>query len=144
MRSLRKHEFELGFWTLADQGAVSLGNFLTQVILARNLTRIEYGVFALLFGVLIVLYTCHLSLVSYPLTVKGASADRAGLQCLASSSLLLTCALSVPLAAILLGASLILRRPSLVPWLVAALLFWLLQETTRRGLLAHLCHRAAV
>jgi len=139
-----KHELQLGFWALTDQGVVSLGNFLTQVILARSLARIDYGVFVLLFGVLIVVYACHIALVCYPLTLTAASRDRQGLRRLVSLGLLLTTGFSVPFCGVLLVACLSLHRIALTPWAVGAMLFWLLQETTRRGLLAHLRHREAI
>jgi O-antigen/teichoic acid export membrane protein len=139
-----RNELRLGFWALTDQGVVSLGNFLTQVILARSLARIDYGVFVLLFGVLIVVYACHLSLICYPLTLTAASRDRQGLRRLVSLSLLLTTGFNLPFIGVLLVACVSLHRIALTPWAAVALLFWLLQETTRRGLLAHLRHGRAI
>ena len=59
-----------GLWSLADQGAVSLGNFLTNILLARALAPAEYGIFALVFGLLLALSSIHAAVVIY---LKGAN-----------------------------------------------------------------------
>src|SRR5579862_5887197 len=136
-------EFSLTYSSLADQGMVSLGNFLTQIVLARKLAPGEYGIFALLFGVLFIMNVCHWALVAYPLSVRGAAADEPTLRRITSESLLLTVLLAIPLCAIVVGTAFVLKRPGLVPWVALALLAWQLQETTRRGLMAHLRHSSA-
>src|SRR5687767_3370998 len=65
-----------GGWALADQGVVSAGNFITGVLLVRNLEKVEYGVYFLIFGVLQFLHSLHQSLVTYPLSVRGAVSDQ--------------------------------------------------------------------
>ena len=77
IKRLTFKEFSLTSASLADQGMVSLGNFLTQIILARKLAPGEYGIFALLFGVLFIMNVCHWALVAYPLSVRGSLADEA-------------------------------------------------------------------
>ena len=42
-------------WTLIDQGVVSFGNFLLNVLLARTLVEEEYGEFALFLGAIFIL-----------------------------------------------------------------------------------------
>lgn len=133
-----------GFWALLDQGFVSFGNFMTQIILARSLSRYEYGIFALLFGVLLVLFTCHGSLITYPLSLTGAVADSKGLKNQTSDSLLLTVSLSFLLAPIVLGTAWLLKAGGLGWVAFLALLLWVSQETTRRALMAHLHHKKAV
>ncbi len=139
-----KGQLGKGFWTLADQSAVSLGNFLTQIVLARSLPRSEYGIFALLFGILMVLFTCHLGLITYPLSLEGAVADRTELRKLASGSLALTLLLAIPFSVIVLGATLALKMSSLTWAALLAMVLWQAQEIFRRALMAHLRHREAV
>ena len=40
-------------WTILDQGVVSLGAFLLNIVLARHLPPAEYGMFALIIGSLL-------------------------------------------------------------------------------------------
>ena len=133
-----------GSWSFADQGVVSLGNFLTHILLARILSPTEYGVFALIFGVLLFLNSIHASLVTYPLSVKGAPTNKGVLRRQASVCLLLTVLLALALSGPLLGAAWILNRLELSLWAVAAMFLWQLQEVLRRALMAHLRHRDAV
>lgn len=137
-------ELSLTYSSLADQGMVSLGNFLTQIILARRLAPGEYGIFALLFGVMFILNVSHWALVGYPLSVRGALSDESTLRRETANSLLLTSLLAIPLCSILIGTTFILKRPALALWIAVALLAWQLQETTRRGLMAHLRHSNAM
>lgn len=133
-----------GFWAVADQGVVSLGTFLTNILLARNLAMADYGAYALVFGVMLFLNNVHAALVTYPLSIRGAVVDPAGLRRLAGGALALAVALGVPLGTALVVAVLVVGRPWLAPWVLAALGLWHLQETFRRGLIAHLRHRGAV
>lgn len=130
-----------GLWALADQGIVSGGNFLTNILVARTLTPAEYGVYILIFGIILFLNNLHAALITYPLSVKGASADRAGLRYFASGSLLLTVVLVLPLSIGVFGAVWAVGRLHLAPWVCGVLLLWLIQETIRRALMAHLRYR---
>jgi O-antigen/teichoic acid export membrane protein len=134
----------IAFWPFADQGAVSLGNFLTQIILARNLTTHDYGVFGLLFVVMYLLNNCHSPLVAYPLSVRGAVEDLSGLRRLCTVSLVFTAALMVPGAIVLAGATSVLKVLPLLPFVLLGSVLWQTQETTRRGLMAWLRHREAL
>src|SRR3954469_12892194 len=58
-----------GIWAIADQGIVSLGNFLTTIILARTFGPEVYGVWSIIFGFMLFLNNLHASLIIYPLTV---------------------------------------------------------------------------
>ena len=63
-----------GFWAIADQGIVSLGNFLTTIILARTVSPHEYGVWTGNFRFdFLFLNVLPASLVTYPLMVRLAS-----------------------------------------------------------------------
>jgi O-antigen/teichoic acid export membrane protein len=133
-----------GFWSLADQGVVSVGNFATNILLARNVASHDYGVFAILFGILLFLNSIHAAFVSYPLSVKGATADLPGLRRLTGQSLLLSGLLSLPLMGAATIAAIVLKRADLAIWLCGAMLFWHLQETIRRAMMAHLRYRDAI
>ncbi|MCC6424991.1 MAG: polysaccharide biosynthesis C-terminal domain-containing protein [Phycisphaerales bacterium] len=133
-----------GFWSLADQGVVSVGNFATNILLARNVAEHDYGVFAILFGILLFLNSVHSAFVTYPLSVKGAMIDLPGLRQLAGHSLLLSGLLSLPLMGAATIAAIVLKRGDLAVWLCGAMLFWQLQETLRRALMAHLRYREAI
>src|SRR4030095_3337931 len=63
------------FWAIADQGIVSLGNFLTTIILARALTPDAYGLWSVIFGLILFLNVFPSSLVNYPLSVRLAARD---------------------------------------------------------------------
>lgn len=133
-----------GVWSLADQGVVSLGNFLTNIFLARFLIPADYGIFALIYGLIIVLNSFHSCVIGYPLSVKGAAADVEGLKQHTRSALVLTLLLSLPFGGIVIGASIALGRPGIALECACALLCWELQETLRRSLMAHLRHGDAI
>ena len=135
---------QAGGWALVDQGVVSLGNFLTSLLLARFLPQETFGVYALLFGLMLAANQLHSAAVVYPLLLQGAVADRRAMRRLASVSLAYSLALA-PLTGIALGvATILLNVPG--TWLGAAvaLTCWQAQETTRRILMAKLRHRAAL
>ncbi len=132
------------FWSLADQGAVSLGNFLTNILLARSLSPTDYGVFALIYGMLILMNSYHSSAVVYPLSLSGAPSTIEELHQHLRRSICATLILAFPLGLVVFGATLVLKRPEITPWVVLALVCWQVQETLRRGLMAHLRHAEAV
>jgi O-antigen/teichoic acid export membrane protein len=127
-----------GVWALADQGIVSLGNCATSVVLARSLSVGQFGLFAILLEVMLFLNSLQAAVVIYPLSVKGAKLDRAGLQRLAGACLFLTCLAGLPLAATLIGASSALPTGNLTMGILAAcaLILWQGQETLRRAMMA--------
>ncbi len=129
-----------GLWAIYDQGFVSLGNFLTNILLARALAPSDYGVFALLFGTMLLLNNAHASLVTYPLSVQ----EENDVSALATSCLLLTLLCASPSAIVLTAACWILHRPDLALPSVAALVCWQLQETMRRTLMVQLRYRDAI
>jgi len=135
---------ETGFWSLADQGAVSAGNFVTAVLLARALAPAEYGVYALLFALMLFMVGLHAALIAYGLSLDGAAATEAGLRPLAGGSLTLTAGLGMVLGAATGVVAVLFHRVTLAPSILLALLFWQLQETTRRALMSRLRHRDAV
>lgn len=135
-----------GAWALADQAVVSLGNFLTSVLLIRHWhgSAQTFGQYALVFGVALFLNNVHAALVTYPLTVRGAASSGEGLRRMASSALALGMSLAPILALGLIAATMAAHRPSLLPFAAGAMLLWQGQETLRRALLAKLRHRDAL
>jgi len=131
-------------WSLADQGVASLGSFLTHVLLARALPPSEYGAYVLILGVVLFLNSIHASLVSYPLLVYGAKADAQSLRRMCGACLAATVALQLPLGLAAAGAAWVMGRGWLAPLVIAVVLCWQVQETTRRALMAHLLHRQAI
>lgn len=124
-------------WAFADQGLVSLGTFATSIILARILPPGEYGVYVILFGVLLFLTSIQYAIITFPLTVKGATSDQDNLRRLASASLLSTFGLALILGAGMIVAAKIVGSLQLAPWAVVAMFFWQFQEVVRRALMAH-------
>jgi len=134
---------ERASWTLVDQGVVSFGNFMLNVLLARTLSEEDYGEFALFLGAIFILRAIDYSLISYPLSVRLCVArddERAGL--LGNTSLL-AAALSLVLVVVMAVGTTLLEDNILLP---ACLCFlcWQAQETSRRCLLADFRYRAAV
>ncbi len=134
---LRTLYLKHSLWALADQGVVSLGTFATNLILARILPPEEYGVYVILFGVLLFLNSIQYAVITFPLTVKGATSDQDSIRRLASSSLLSSFGLALILGAAMFVAAKMVGRLQLAPWAVGALFFWQIQEVFRRALMAH-------
>jgi O-antigen/teichoic acid export membrane protein len=135
---------ERASWTLVDQGVVSGGNFLLNILLARTLSEADYGQFVLFLGAIFALRAFDYSLISYPLSVRlcvASDEERAGLL---GNTILLAVALNiVSVVAMGLGATLLKAHDF---WLPACLCFlcWQAQETSRRCLIADFRYRAAV
>jgi O-antigen/teichoic acid export membrane protein len=141
---LQRFRCNAGVWSIGDQAAVSAGNFVTSVLLARALAPAEYGVYALLFAFIIALNGIHAALVTYGLSLHGAAQPQEILERLCGQSLALTLVLSTALGFVIVGVALALHQPAAAPWAFLALLCWELQETTRRALMAALRHGAAL
>lgn len=135
---------ERASWTLVDQGVVSFGNFLLNVLLARTLGEEDYGEFTLFLGAIFILRTIDYSFISYPLSVRLGVASDGERARLLGNTILLTAALSLVLVgAMALGATL-LKADKIVSPACLCYLCWQAQETSRRCLLADFRYRAAV
>jgi O-antigen/teichoic acid export membrane protein len=135
---------ERASWTLVDQGAVSAGNFLLNILLARTLSEADYGQFVLFLGAIFALRALDYSLISYPLSVRLCVARDEERAELLGNTIVLAVALNiVSVVAMALGASLLKAHDV---WLPACVCFlcWQAQETSRRCLLADFRYRAAV
>jgi len=129
-------------WTLVDQGIVSLGAFLVNVQLARQLAPEDYGTYALLLGAFLGLQLFNSSLLLYPMSIRLPVAKGAEPEVLAATTLLVA-TFCVPLCIVLAVGLTVFGRAELVAPALAAFVFWQLQETMRRGLLAEFRHSAA-
>lgn len=131
-------------WTLVDQGVVSLGNFLLNVLLARTLSEEDYGKFALFLGSIFILRTVDYSLLSYPLSVRLCVAGDEERARLLGNTILLTVALSLVLVVVMALGTTVLEVDNIVLPACLCYLCWQAQETSRRCLLADFRYRAAV
>jgi O-antigen/teichoic acid export membrane protein len=135
---------ERASWTLVDQGVVSFGNFLLNVLLARTLSEEDYGEFALFLGAIFMLRTFDYSLISYPLSVRlcvASDEERAGLL---GNTFLLAAALSLVLVVVMALGTTLLEVDNIMLPACLCYLCWQAQETSRRCLLADFRYRAAV
>ncbi len=123
-------------WSLTDQAAVSGGNFLTTLVLARLCSAETYGIFSLLYISLYAINTCHSSLVVYPLTLNVAQRKRDECHHLNGVAMVHTLALALPFALVLGAITYFLHRLDLWPWITFAMVGWQVQEAARRTLLA--------
>ncbi|MBN8965369.1 MAG: hypothetical protein J0H89_08315, partial [Rhizobiales bacterium] len=138
----RVHLFRAS-WTLIDQGVVSLGSFAANIMLARLLPNADYGVFAVIFALLLMLQVFNTTLIFYPFTIRIAAAAGERTDLIWSSLLLLVAAL-LPLAATVSAGLLIFGEGDLIPSVLIWCALWQVQESLRRVLFAEFRHRAAV
>jgi len=104
--------------------------------MARQLAPAEFGVFAVLLGVLMTASTAHASFIGIPLMVLSGSKERRhGLPAIALGCTVPSCAL---FSVVLTVTLLVLGRPGLLLWACLALVGGQLQETLRRSLMGRL------
>lgn len=131
-------------WTLIDQGLVSLGTFLVNVQLARQLPQEEFGTFALLYGGFLALQLFNSSLLLYPMSIRLTVLEGEAQRRLQATTALLVLGFCLPLMAVLGSALSILGRSDLVLAALTAFLCWQMQETLRRTLQAKFRYSAVV
>lgn len=132
------------FWPLADQGLVSIGGFVVNLTLARGMPPEEYGVYVLLFMVMLQAQTVSNSLLFYPLSVRGTVLVAAEQASLFGTGLVLGALLCVPMALVLAAGLSVSGHGELAAPAVAWLVLWHVQELIRRGLFTQLRHAAAI
>jgi O-antigen/teichoic acid export membrane protein len=135
---------ERASWTLVNQGLVSSGNFLLNVLLARRLSPQDYGKFTLFLGAIFILRAIDYSLISYPLSVRlcvASDEDRPGLL---GNTILIAVALSLVMVVVMALGTTLLEAGNIQLPACLCYLFWQAQETLRRCLLADFRYRAAV
>lgn len=131
-------------WGLLDQGTVSAGNFLTNLLLLRVLTPTNFGTYALLLNAMIFLNTVQQSLVGYPLCVRGAQAEGRRFRSIVAAGLLAALGLGLLNVLVMLGVCGYLGRMGLFVPAAFALVFWQLQDTARGGFISQLRQKAAL
>ena len=70
---LAQYWLPVGAWVIVDQGCFSLANLGIQLVLARALTREQFGVFGLLANILVGVGIVHAGIFVEPMLVFGAS-----------------------------------------------------------------------
>jgi len=128
--SLKSHRV----FAVVDQGVVSLGNFATNLAIIRNLAPGDFGIYAALWSMMLLLNTLQSSLVVHPMLVIAAGSPGERARKYFTAGLGATAALIVPLAAVGAAAAAVLHSARLALWIIPALLAWQLQEGTRRAL----------
>jgi O-antigen/teichoic acid export membrane protein len=131
------------FWTLVDQGVISLGTFLLNIQLARHLGAPEYGVFALLLGGYFIVQHINGSLIYYPLMLKLAAGRQERSSDLVSTSVAMMAASSLVCSAAVVACLFALGRRDIAAAAALYLVLWQFQDLSRRTLLAEFHHRAA-
>lgn len=125
------------FWGISDQAIVSMTNFVTMVLLARELSADAYGAFVLVYGVLMFVNNMQVGLFTQPHNVLGAIRQGDAYARYTSTTFASQLAFVVVLAELILIAAL---SANLLSWSVAPLLFalvpaavaWQVQEFARR------------
>jgi O-antigen/teichoic acid export membrane protein len=143
------HDSKRSFWAMADQGVVSLGNFGVSILLAACFERShdlsDFGSYWILMELMIFLNGVQAALVVYPLSVRGALADRIGLGRMTSMSIVLTMMAWPVLGAMIVATAAVAQIPIIVGiWASMALGLWQIQETLRRALISQLKFRQTV
>ena len=129
---------------LVDQGAVSCGNFLTNILLARSLAADQYGIFALFLDAILFLNSLQAALLIYPLTVRCQLMDERQLRRCAGTCVILTLLIAIPLGLALAAYGMFIGAASVAIWAVLGQTFWQCQETLRRTLLARRNYSRAI
>jgi O-antigen/teichoic acid export membrane protein len=135
---------EKASWTLVDQSAVSVGNFLLNLVLARSLGVQEYGEFALFLGAIFILRNIDYSFISYPLSLRLCLASREERARLLGNTVLLAAALALVLVVVMALGTTLLKVEDIVLPACLCYLCWQAHETPRRCLLADFLYRDAV
>ena len=135
--------FNGGFWTLLDQGGISLGTFLINIQLARHLDASEYGTFALLLGGFFLAQHFNASFLYYPLMLKLAGGKQKRPSDLVFVSLVLTTLSTVALSGVVASCLVVFGRSDLAIAAGVYLVLWQLQDVLRRALLAQFSQRMA-
>ncbi len=136
-------ERRITFSATADQGVVSLGTFLTNLLLIRHLPPQVYGAYVVMYGVLVVAFAVHGCLVAVPMCIKAA-AEPSQTRPYVSASAWFTLALAPVFGLVLLIVSWRLGDWRIGATAALALTAWLLQETFRRGLIARLRYTSCI
>jgi O-antigen/teichoic acid export membrane protein len=142
-RRLRSLADMRGVWSLVDQAVLSLGNFLTSWLLLRT-QALWYGNYFTVINIIWFLNNLHMAMVTYPISVTSAGISDSELRRRVRRAIGMTLLLLIPESAVVCAGTVATVNWRLVPWVVAALALWQIQETVRRALMARLEHRRAI
>lgn len=131
-------------WTILDQGIVSLGAFLLNILLARNLAPAEYGAFALVVSMLLLLQQLSNSLIFYPMSIRATVLPAGARQKLVGRGLVLLALLCLPLLGLIAAGLVAMGRTELLLPLLTYFTVGQAQEALRRGLFAEFRHNEAL
>ncbi|MGG5817705.1 hypothetical protein [Falsiroseomonas sp. HW251] len=125
------------FGALASQGTVSLGLFITNLILIRTVTPYEFGEIAILLGALFFANNLFGTFVTYPMTLRLAE-DPADAPAVVGSFMATGLVFALPIAVAVFAIGLVVAEPALAAVAALAGFAWLLQSVTRKALHAQL------
>ena len=131
-------------WTLFDQALVSVGSFAVNIALARLLPRSEYGTFAAVFVLVLLLQIVNVTVVSYPATLRLAAGDKGDRAPLVAGTLLFTAATNLILSMSIALSLAVFGESRLIPGVVFWFAAWQFQEALRRLLFAEFRYSAAI
>lgn len=128
-----------GFWAICDQALISASNFVTTVVLARNLSRTDFGAFALVYAAIYFSISLQTTLVTRPHNVLGAARHDAQYRRYTTVTATSQLCFTAVFVLVTIIVAVIARGEG---WGIASLLFpfalaigaWQLQEFTRRVL----------
>ena len=132
------------FWAISDQCLVSLGSFATQLVIARHVAPGVYGTYSLLLGVILFVNGIHGALVTYPLSLRLATASESEAAALLRTACRLTALLAVPGALLGTGACVWLHASGVWAAFLFSMLSWEFQEVFRRALMARMRYAGAI
>lgn len=122
-------------WSLIDQGTISFGNFATFIILGNILPTVEFGIYALLFGVMQIVNSMQGGLIEYPMTLRISRKER-DKHGVVGCALVYSWLWVIPWLGVLYGASVYLKADTLFAYSAGAMIFWQAQNLMRRSLVA--------
>jgi O-antigen/teichoic acid export membrane protein len=130
----------LKFWLspqvlgLLDQAIVSISNFSVTWILAWKLPASEYGLYAIVNGLILTLNSIQSSLLVFPFTITYAGADLPNWQSGVVRYLLLSFGAAPVQALIIAIGCVYLNHLAVAVFAIAALCLWQAQEVIRRAM----------
>lgn len=132
------------FTALCDQGILSAGNFLTNIVLIRHLPTATFGVFALFLNAIIFFNNIHAAAVTYTICIRGARGTRATVRTVATGGVVAT----ILMAAVdLVGAYLVgayVKHYAIIGWVCFAAVLWQLQEAFRSSFVSQRRYSQAI